>query len=398
MTPPTVNDEQPIKLVLLGGSAVGKSTFANRLHSKFFRETYYPTHKSTVLLFPFTPTTRNACTVLDEYGGLAAKKVISQDPGIILSPTIFQTYNRPTASDVKKRRNSNSGNKALKNKYYAYKFKDVNDVTYTEPEISPIQVEIIDTPPFKPDLVVPFLEVSLYRNLDKNDLHNLANEPRRPVSTNPLLVASGASELDGKVNGYIFMYSAVPTLNPPSYDEILDVTTSNESTVNPDDLIIGTVKSNPEETLGVLELIRGAILDAWREYRNYQKRWKKGSEGDVYSLVYTIKQMWKMKSYEEEQKKLAELRNYSTKLDDLDVDPSSPFAPPPILICCTHASHAAASPSLIERGKQLSRDWNSSFIAIDNETGENVEETVSLIIREILEREKLQKVKKATGI
>ena len=69
-------------------------------------------------------------------------------------------------------------------------------------DVGPILVELIDTPSFNPQQVVPFLEASLYTNLDKEILGNLANEPRKPVSTNPLLVASGASELNGNINGY----------------------------------------------------------------------------------------------------------------------------------------------------------------------------------------------------
>jgi hypothetical protein len=389
-----VNDDRPIKLVLLGGPGVGKSTFANRLHFKFFRETYYPTHKSTLILFPFQPQGEKTRTILDEYGGIEGKKRISLKNDILLSPSIFQSYNKP-AGEVRRRRNSNSGSRGPKSIYYSYQFKDQPDVKYTPPEISPIQIELIDTPPFKADLVVPFLEVSLYRNLDKEDLHNLANEPRRPVSTNPLLVASGASELDGNVNGYIFMYSAVPTLNPPSYDEILETATSNSSNVDPDQLFIATVKSNPVETsFEILDIMRGAILDAWREYRNYQSKWKKGSEGDVYSLLYGVKQLWKTKSTESEQKRIQELRKISSHLDEIDIDASSPEAPPPILIVCTHGSHEGRSPTLIEDGKRLAQKWKSPFIVIDNETNENVEETLALLIREIVEREKLQKKRK----
>lgn len=392
------DEQRPIKLVLLGGPAVGKSTFANKLQSKFFRETYYPTHKSTILLFPYDPSTHKACALLDEYGGIEAKKVIAQEGDILLSPSIFQSYNKMASPEVRKKRRNSTSSKLLRNTYYSYKFNDKPEEDYTPPVISPIQIELIDTPPFKADLVVPFLEVSLYRNLDREDLHNLADEPRRPVSTNPLLVASGASELDGKVNGYIFMYSAVPSINPPSYDEILEPASSNSTNTDPDQLFIGTVKSNPTETsFSLLEIMRGAILDAWREYRNYQSRWNKGSEGDVYSLLYGVKQLWKNKSIESEQKRIQELRKLSSHLDEIDIDASSPEAPPPILVVCTHCQHEGRSPTLIEDGKQLAQKWKAPFILMDNDTGENVEETLALLIREIIEREKLQK-KKRFGI
>lgn len=386
-------EDKPLKFVLLGGPCVGKSTFANNLHSQYFRETYYPTHRSTILLFPFQPQESISRALLDEAGGLEGKRVISKDTGVLLSPTIFQSYNKHT-NEGRKRRNSSSTK--LKNGYYSYKYTDLSSPDYVPPQISPIQVELIDTPPFKPDLVVPFLEVSLYRNLDERDLHNLANEPRRPVSTNPLLVASGASDLDGKVDGYIFMYSAVPTYNPPSYDEVLEDSppASNEGD-DPDQMFIGTVKSNESDTsLSVLEIMRGALLDAWKEYRNYQSKWKKGSEGDVYSLVYGIKQLWKTKSAESERKKIEELRKISSHLDEIDIDAGSPEAPPPMLVVCTHAHHEGRSEKLMQEGKELAQKWKSSFIMLDNDTGYNVEETLALMIREIVEREKLQKRKK----
>jgi len=399
-----VNNDTPIKLVLLGGPGVGKSTFANNLYSKFFRETYYPTHKSTILMFDYIAKTKKAKSILDEYGGLEAKKVIMANNDVQLAPAIFQSYTKGITDPKKRRSSSNgSGSKLIKNKIYSYKFPDmkqytsaVEDTNYTEPTISPILIELIDTPPFRPELVVPFLEVSLYRNLDKEDLHNLANEPRRPVSTNPLLVASGASELDGNVNGYIFMYSAVPSFNPPSYEEVLSPTVSQNSAVSAHSNISSSSNSS-ENPLTLLDIMRGAILDAWTEYRNYQKKWKKGSEGDVYSLIYNIKQLWKMKSDEEEQQKLAELRKISNRLDDLDIDPSSPDAPPPILIVCTHSKHVGASPNLIEAGKEMANNWKSSFILVENENSENVEESVALLLREIVEREKLQKLRKKLG-
>ncbi|KAH3672742.1 hypothetical protein WICMUC_004148 [Wickerhamomyces mucosus] len=390
------NEDHPIKLVLLGGPNVGKSTFANRMHSKFFRETYYPTHKSTMLLFDYFAQTLKSKAVLDEYGGLEGKSIVTADNDLLLSPTIFQSYTKNVSSESKKRRNSNGSNtKLIKNNYYNYKYANYYG-NYHEPLISPISIELIDTPAFRPDMVVPFLEVSLFRNLDKEDLHNLANEPRKPVSTNPLLVASGSGELDGNVNGYVFMYSAVPSSNPPSYDESLNPTkvpavdtTSSEDTTQ-EEIIY-------RETLGILELMRGAIYDAWREYRNYQKRWEKGQEGDVYSLVYGIKQLWKMRSIEEEQRKLQELRKISYELDTLNTDPSSPESPPPIIIVCTHCNHPGAAPFLIDQGKNLANAWKSSFIMIDNQDNKNVEESLALIIREIVEKENLQKLRKKFG-
>lgn len=378
-----------MKIVLLGGPCVGKSTFANKVHTGFFRETYYPTHESTMLLFDFKPDSAKARTILDEYGTLEAKQIITKDEEIILSPVIFQSYNKASSQgEVKNRRSSSfSTRHSLKNNYYSYKFQDETD-GYKAPLTTPIQLELIDTPPFKPHLVVPFLEVSLYRNLDKEDLHNLANEPRRPVSTNPLLVASGASKLDGNVNGYIFTYCAVPSLNPPSYDETAETPAGDAGSEEPLGVVSGRVN---EESLSVLELMRGAIFDAWKEFRTYQKKREKGTEGDVFSLVYGIRQLWKTKNQEEEQRKLEELRKISAQLEELNIDPCSPDSPPPIIIMCTNVCHDGASPLLIEQGKKLAHEWKASFVMVDNKHGDNIEEALALMVREVVEREKLQK-------
>lgn len=399
----SINERKPLKIVLLGGAGVGKSTFANLVYSKFFRETYYPTHKSTMILFDFKPNSDRAKCLLDEQGGVKARKLINKNLDLILSPILFQSFCSRSALED---RSFSSKSKVIKNEYYSQKYEPTSMVDdYVPPTISPITVELIDTPPFKPDMVVPFLEVSLYRNLDKEDLHNLANEPRRPVSTNPLLVASGASELDGNVDGYIFMYSAVPNLTPPSYDDVNndnsndnnDKDEEEDNNNNNNDKTghkVKNINKQQDEQLNLLEIIRGAIFDAWREYRTYQRKKKKGEEGDVYSLVYGIKQLWKHKSIQDEQKRLDELRSISTHLDDLNIDPSSPDSPPPILIVCTNAKHPYHSPLLIEEGKKLANEWKSSFILVDNELQTNVDETFSLLIREIIERKKLQKRKK----
>ena len=261
------------------------------------------------------------------------------------------------------------------------RFNDVNHfklpLNYIPPTYAPIKIDIIDTPGFSPDNVVPFLEVSLFRNLGKSILHGLADEPRQPVSTTSLLVASGASELNGKIDGYILVYSAVPELNhiggPPEYeDEVSEIYTE-------------TVSDGGFE---LLKVIRNCILDAWTEFRNYEKRWEEGKEDDIYSLVYSLRHLWS-KNGKEKSAKLEQLRSYNTKLKSIELDPSSPDSPPPCIIVCSHVNHELASPMLIEMGRQLATTWKYGFVGIDSMDDLNVDVVISLLIKEISEKMKL---------
>ncbi|CAI7488633.1 CGH_1_collapsed_G0056830.mRNA.1.CDS.1 [Saccharomyces cerevisiae] len=45
----------------------------------------------------------------------------------------------------------------------------------------------------------------------------------------------------------------------------------------------------------LLKVIRNCILDAWTEFRNYEKRWEEGKEDDIYSLVYSLRHLWSKK-------------------------------------------------------------------------------------------------------
>lgn len=384
------NQTQPLKIVLLGAPSVGKSTFANHLQSHYFRETYYPTRKPTKILFDFVPQTIQSKSLMDEYGGLQAKALISNDldTDIVFSPVVFQSYNRSLSGTASENVKKGSKKIMLKNDLYGYLYKDLQCPLphYHAPQYTPVSVEIIDTPAFRKDMVVPFLEVSLFRNLDKEDLHGLADEPRRPVSTNPLLVASGSGELDGRVDGYVFMYSAVPSSNPPSYDDVISPMFSPATTTETS----AAESAEEPDSLAVLEIIRTALYDAWREYRSYQRKWKKGAEKDIYSLVYGLKQLWKMKSSEEQQRQLSELRSYSSKLDQVNWDPSDPLAPPPIIIVCSHTAHPAASPLLIDAGRRLAGLWRCGFVSCDSETGQGVQEVMALMVRECVERKKIQ--------
>ncbi|AQZ14183.1 YPR084W [Zygosaccharomyces parabailii] len=443
-----MKEQRPIRLAVLGGDATGKSSFISRLTVNIVREVHYPTREQTNWLFDFSPYSDLGKTLLDRQThkrllrrtqGSQAPEPIFPSPSIshhvLLSPLVFQSfmndftfvktqydsrstnhikhinlkskdtnlyqYLEPTAdaddikpintltnSDMNILRSSTSANSNTSDVGPA---NDVNiPHNYTPPTYTPIPIDIIDTPGFKPEMVVPFLEVSLFTQLDSRILKGLAKEPRKPVSTTSMLVASGASELNGRVDGYIFVYSAVPELNggadPPQYEDSV-TEAQGESAICHDQTSWSSFNKMADGGFSLLNLIRNCFLDAWTEFRNYQSRWEKGKESDVYSLVYNFKNLWRTEH--NRGKKLAELRSFHTKLNSIDLDPSSPASPPPFLIVCTHATDTMASPKLVEWGRNLATQWKSGFVALDSMDDYNVDVAVSLILREIVERRKL---------
>ncbi|CCC67688.1 hypothetical protein NCAS_0A11300 [Naumovozyma castellii] len=431
-----MSDQRPIRLAVLGGESTGKTSLISRLTVNFVHEVHYPTRNQTNWLFDFNPHTKLAKTLLD---GQAHERLYSRTPGgqtpqplfsspqispeIQLSPLVFQAFMNDFTNlknQYKTRSNNHIKHFDLKksdNAFYQYmeptaaanhynsrsainkpnnNNNNSNNIpsstvklpeNYLPPSYTPISIDIIDTPAFNPDIVVPFLEVSLFRNLDKSILKGLANEPRKPVTTTTLLVASGASELNGKIDAYIFVYSAVPELfnynvNPPDYNE-------NQESLNPKDNSYLNRRHEIDGGYTMLTIMRNCILDAWTEFRNYQKRWELGKEDDTYSIVYNFKNFWKSYNESEERSKLNKLRSFDNKLRSIDMDPSSPNSPPPIIIVCTHLDDPMASPVLVEWGRNLATQWNCGFVAVDNTDDVNVDVALSLLIRELVEKEKL---------
>lgn len=451
-----MSGQKPIRVAVLGGDATGKSSFISRLTVNIVHEVHYPTRKQANWLFDFNPHSMIAKTILDRQahqrlmlrtpGGQQPEPIFSSpsiSPHILLSPLVYQSfindytyvkdlYNNRTTNQIKnielKERDTSfysylePDKDLIDTKYHnnatnsnanilrsissssstaslSMNSEDASDLpdNYLPPNYSPISIDIIDTPGFKPDMVVPFLEVSLFTKLDKRVLRGLADSPQEPVSTTSMLTASGASELNGKVDGYVFVFSAVPELvhkaAPPNYEDTEFAAPGN----------LESSKDAPQNTgrkdswssfnkladggYSLLEIIRNCILDAWTEYRSYEKRWEMGKEGDVYSLVYSLKSMWKTEK--ERREKLKQLRSFNTKLNLLNLDPSSPDSPPPCIIICTHVNDPLASPVLIECGKNLAGRWKSGFVAIDNMDDYNVDIAASLIVREIVEKSKL---------
>ncbi|KAG0668588.1 hypothetical protein C6P45_004559 [Maudiozyma exigua] len=269
---------------------------------------------------------------------------------------------------------------------------------YIPPSYSPIPIDIIDTPGFNPQMVVPFLEVSLFRNLDKSILKGLANEPRQPVSTRSLLVASGASELNGKIDGYILVYSAIPEVShhslslPPGYSD--DSTGAKSHSSNQEQSAETNAGGYP-----ILSNIRSCILDAWAEYVNYKDAWEKGKEDDIYSLLHNFKNIWKSQESEStKNSKIKDLRTFKTTLPRIDLNPASPTSPPPCIIICTHVNEPLASPVLIKKGRDLATQWNCGFVGVNNISDFNVDVALSLIIKEIVEKEKLLSQRKKSTV
>lgn len=410
-----LNDCAPVRIALLGGPRSGKTSTISKLTADTFNDTYYPTHSINPVLFHYKALSFLPRLILDETEPENSLSYFSKQSRVLLSPVLYQTYLKSNKKKTDISHNSEIVHS--KNSYY-WTYSDKKERTrdsehnsrsssmdesasldkaYIPPQTTPVLVELIDTPSFNPQQVVPFLEASIYHKLDKDILRNLANEPRKPVSTNPLLVASGASELNGNIDGYFFVYSAVPSYNPPSYEETIDPirieSSSSAGSATSIDAEIPVLDTLPgDETFKLLSIMKGALDEAWKEYNSFKKRWNLGKEHDIFSFKNAMKSIWKDKNIHD----VANLREQLSKevhLYDNSVDPADPDCPPPIWIICTHTKSQLASPKLILNGKKVSKFWKCGFVAIDNEDN-NVDEVLALMLREIVERKKLQKGKK----
>ncbi|SCU97275.1 LAFA_0G10682g1_1 [Lachancea sp. 'fantastica'] len=447
--------QEPFRVAVLGRTGTGKSALVSKMTVGMAHEVHYPTRKQSNWLFTFEPWENLTRTLMDErphrrrlvQSGKADRSFFETPqvtPLVLLSPVVFQAFanewketktlvqSHSTRTDI---RCTDPKNEVYNYEEYSGKNHDRIEQSrtlltnsdanilrtqlsseanalpasgasclpedYEPPCFSALPIDIVDTPGFKPDMVVPFLEVSLFRNLDNDVLKGLANEPRKPISTTSLLVASGASELNGRINGYIFAYSAVPEFGrgagPPGYDDTIENdtlaeptrSTSPSNTLSPVSSTTIAVEKECDGGLSLLTTIRNCMLEAWSEYRDYQHRWSEGKEGDVYSLIYNFKQMWK--SQKQRNEKLKYLRSFDSKPNALDWDPTSPESPPPCIIICTHVDDPLASPVLIERGKELAMEWRCGFVGVDTMDDCNVELAFGMLLRENVERKKIVK-------
>lgn len=371
-----VNDSSPLRVAFLGGPRSGKSSIISKLTMGQYHDTYYPTHQTHPILFTFHPSGELSRSLLDESDATHALRLVTMQRNLLLSPVIYQAYSRLIKGPKTVPEGSSELVVTSSNAFYrCYHHRNELGAGYVPPHISPIFVELIDTPAFNPDQVVPFLEASLYIKLDKEILRNLANEPRRPVSTNPLLVASGASALNGAVDGYFFVYSAIPSYNPPAYGEIFDsVPTADEDT-----------------TFDLLNTIKVALDEAWKEYNSFKNRWREGKESDIFLFKSALKNIWQERNLLDIEASRMQMRNEPARLQLLEnaVDPADPSCPPPIWVICTHTKSPLASPKLIEDGLKLSKFWRCGYVGIDADDSD-IDECLSLMVREILERKNLQ--------
>lgn len=385
-----LNENDPIRLAFLGGARCGKTCLISKLAYGNFRETYYPLRQTQPILFDFVADEPTLRMMLDDSRPKQSLGMALAREDIVLSPVVYNSL----VSNTTKRGQPGSSQEQdglrvrLSNGYYFTYFDKHCRSSDVAPNVSPILMELIDTPAFNPIQTVPFLEASLYIKLDEGTLHNLAREPRRPVSTNPLLVASGASELNGSVDGYFFCYSAVPSMMPPPYDGGEEANIGVAQPRFPD----GAPPPGPDETsYSLLPVMKAALDDAWQEYYTYKTRWEQGKETDVFSFKTALRGM-----LQEDQRRPSTDRNVPEQshpqLLDISTDPSDPSCSPPIWIICTNRDLPLASPRLVQDGKNLARLWRCGFIALD--VRDNVEDVLALMVRELVERRKLRKASK----
>lgn len=388
-----INDDKPIRIALLGGARSGKTSIISKLTLGSFRDTYYPTQQTQPILFHYLPQLPLARSILNENDMKHTLLFVSERPKLVLSPVIYQALSKITP-DKPFDGQLDKGDVIVKSSNELYTTYHIPGDKDQIPKVSPILVELIDTVAFNPDQVVPFLEASLYVKLDKDILRKLADEPRRPVSTNPLLVASGASELNGSIDGYFFVYSAIPSYTPPSYADI-EPTSSTSTTSSASSLSSQHLNLKCDTSFSLLSIMKQTLDEAWKEYYTYKTRWEQGKESDIFNFKTALKNFWKERTNAQVEAQRVETRANLTKLKLLDnlVDPADPSCPPPVWVICTHTKSPLASPKLIEDGERLAKFWKCGFVPLDVDD-DTTDEALSLIIREILERLKLRAKRK----
>ncbi|XBW38317.1 hypothetical protein QEN19_003906 [Hanseniaspora menglaensis] len=255
------------------------------------------------------------------------------------------------------------------------KYTPILPNVYYPPYISNILIDIIDTPPFNVTSMIPFLEVSLFReNLGVPYLHEERMKKNYNENVGTMLTFSGSSELNGKIDAYVLVYSCYPVeTEPPIYHiESNESTGDNNSDQNSNE--------NGDVLLKDIITMKEILVDAWRSYREYKLAWEQGNEGDVYSVMYNLRKKWeKIPLSQSKQKK-------KDKMIDEDM--------PPIVIVATHTLAELTSPILLEEGKKLAMEWGCSFIAVDNYHDYQCEEALGVIVAESVEyRKKERKLK-----
>lgn len=397
-----VNTKDPVRLAFLGGPKSGKTALISKLTNGTYCDTYYPLRQTVPVLFNFAPSDEELEAILDEASSSKALQIVLKQANVLVSPVVYnalqQKFQKTAATTL-------ADNESVEimgyNDFYAsYRRNGVDGI---ESGVTPIVTELIDTAAFNPSYIVPFLEASLHVRLGRDVLHKLADLPRQPASANPLIVASGASELNGQVDGYFLVYNAIPTTQPPSYEEASpsnnfgENLTSSNSAESADSYNSGgplksgtSHDSTPANTFDLLTIMKEALEDAWKEYYSYKTRWEMGEEEDVFSFKSALKNMWNERSNQHVP------RQRNMELMEISHDPSSPLCPPPMWIICTNLKSPLASPKLMDDGRNLAKSWKCGFVALDSD--DDVDEVLALMIRELAERRFLQKGRRRRGL
>lgn len=254
------------------------------------------------------------------------------------------------------------------------KYTPILPKIYTPPFISNMLIDIIDTPAFNVSSIIPFLEVSLFRdNIGVPYLQEERNRRDYNENIGTMLTFSGSSELNGKIDAYVLVYSCYPTItDPPGYNINRSASGSTE------------IEDSPKEKKAVLleDIItmKELLCDAWKNYKEYIEAWEQGNEGDVYSVMFNLRKKWEQLPSNTLKKK---------KENRIDEDM------PPIVIVATHTLNELTSPILLEEGKKLATKWGCSFIAVDNYIDYQCEEALGVIVAEsVYYKQKKQKKKK----
>ncbi|KAI0463622.1 hypothetical protein LJB42_002625 [Komagataella kurtzmanii] len=402
-----INSHKPVRIALLGPSNSGKSSFVQRAVHNTFLETYYPTRNIVPAVFEFRPTNPTSRQILDFNASLSHMEDMNADSslrvGYATSVTLHHNElirlsdrNYPKNSTHNEIYTTLSNEGSQKENRTSFKAQDPalspvpSLVSYNPPFTTPILTELVDSPPYNRRQTVPFLEASLDAKLPSEFLHRLALEPRKNIQVQPLLVASGASEMNGSIDGYLFFYSCVPSLNPPEYSESPE--TKDGKATEEETTFEKLTESN--DPISILKSIKLAVVDAWKDYNRYKKNWLDGEECDVYSLSNTIKSLWKSGSSKVPTnppriEKTESGRTTASSVDEKVIHELQNYRDlPPVTIVCTHADSPLKSPVLIEKGKKLAREWNCGFVLMSNLSGSNAQECLALTIREIAERNK----------
>lgn len=438
---------RPLRFAVLGPHRSSKSSFVSIISNQISLPNHYPTVQNSPVLVQFQPKRFSSRAILDvrvtpkdlEEVGLLG------DSSIVMDQHLMKRIDMEGLRQAKERASANTSDTsedilAQTNRNYDLDytvwdmfdneyFKPINsfasqvpavarlDATvvkgrrgvaplpvhfdlrskssYKPPVSTPILIELIDTPGVQEEDLIPFLERSLDCRLSKDVLNNLANDYNTNFRSRvkPLITASGISDLNAGINGYLLCYSAVPEVEdtnvpPPIYG---DATVASEATSQAGPFPNSTcdVPSPVRRSNGidVLRSLYYSIVEAWQEWTTYHVNWEIGKEYDSLSLATSIKQIWKRKELPlSEIKDPNELSGEDRRRLEKFLEKSDVAKRPPIVVACTHVDSPYASPLLQKKGRELASEWGCAYVEMscsyEARSWKNVEEALALLVRE----------------